>query len=119
MRKMMKLAFFSILLFHFTLVPAFADWKTKIVNNQIKVMNYISQLQKGADPNNITRPTLRHDKKYKASLANKELREAMDEAEALARAGKHDQIKDPVFGTQLVSEERFKHLQQQYEQGKK
>ncbi|BHH82281.1 hypothetical protein [Desulforhopalus sp. 52FAK] len=91
--------------------PALA-WKNKIVNNQFKVANYIVQLQNGANPDKISRPTLRRDKRSAANAANRELREAMDAAEELARAGKPELIKPPSF-RRIVSEEKYQEMEKQ------
>ena len=92
-------------------LPAYA-WKSKIVNNQFKAADYIVKLQNGANPDKLQRPTLRRDEKAKAKAANRELRDAMDEAERLARAGKHDQIKPPTF-RRIVSEEQYREIEKQ------
>jgi len=86
-------------------LPSYAGWKDKIVENQTKAINYISALQAGEDPDKLERPILRRDKKTKVNLANREIRKAMDEAEKLARAGKHQLIKLPEFKNEPVSEE--------------
>lgn len=91
--------------------PAFA-WKNKIVNNQFKVADYIVKLQNGANPDKLKRPTIRRDEKASAKAANRELRDAMDEAERLARAGKHKEIKPPKF-RRIVSEEQYQEIEKQ------
>lgn len=92
-------------------LPAYA-WKNKIVNNQFKAADYIVKLKNGAHPDKLQRPTIRRDEKVKAKAANRELRDAMDEAERLARAGKHDQIKPPKF-RRIVSEEQYQAIEKQ------
>ena len=104
MRKMTIWLVITIisLLFSF---PAYAGWKEKIVENQLKAVEYIQKLKSGADPDDIERPTLRRDSKAKANAANREIREAMEKAEEYARAGKYDSIEIPDFRFKLVSEE--------------
>lgn len=91
--------------------PAFG-WKNKIAENQFRAVEYITKLQNGANPDELTRPTIRHDKKARAKAANRELREAMDEAEKLARAGKYEQIKLPSF-KRVVSEENYQQIEKE------
>lgn len=98
-----------ILLF---LTPAYA-WKSKIAKNQLRVAAYITELRKGGHPDKIERPKLRRDQKAKANAVNRELRAAMDEAEKLARAGKHKKIKKPKFKHQLMSKEGYKNLKKE------
>ena len=111
---MKRIAYLTLLVISVVLTlnnPALA-WKNKIAANQVKVAEYITTLKNGANPNNVQRPTLRRENKYKAKAANKELKQAMDEAEQLAREGKHALIKPPTF-TRIVSEERYQELEKQ------
>jgi hypothetical protein len=113
MKNMKRIAYLTLLVLSVVFVlnnSALAGWKEKIANNQIKVAEYIMQLKNGASPDNVPRPTLRREDKYKAKIANKELRQAMDEAEQLAREGKNALIKPPSF-TRLVSEETYQDLE--------
>ena len=93
---------------------AAADWKSKIVRNQIKVAEYITVLQQGGDPDKLARPTLRRDERSRANAANREMREMMEAAEKLARRGQHAMIKDPVFTVELVSPETYRALENEY-----
>ncbi len=111
---MKRLTQITLLLISLMLVmasPSFA-WKNKIVTNQFKAADYISQLQKGANPDKLKRPTIRRDEKASAKAANRELRDAMDEAEKLARTGKHELIKPPKF-RRIVSEEQYQEIEKQ------
>lgn len=94
-------------------LPAYA-WKNKIVNNQIKAADYIVKLKNGANPDKLQRPRIRRDEKAAAKAANQELHAAMDEAERLARAGRHDQIQPPKF-RRIVSEEQYQKVEKQRE----
>jgi hypothetical protein len=85
--------------------PAFGFWKEKITRNQVSVIKYVTKLQEGAEPQMVERPGLRRDNNYKVKQSVKELRAIMDEAEELAKAGKHEQIKDPVFSIRGMSDE--------------
>ena len=105
------------IIFTFT-SPAQAYWKNKIVKNQIKAIEYIQELKKGADPDEITRPTLRRDRKARAQAPNRELKAAMAKAERYARAGKHDRIEIPEFKHKIVSERRYKELQRELKRRK-
>ncbi len=91
--------------------PVYAGWKEKITKNQIKATEYIMKLKNGADPDVITRPKLRRDRKARAQAPNREIRAAMDQAERYARAGKHEQIEAPEFKHKLVSKKRYKTLE--------
>lgn len=76
---------------------AYAGWKNRSTINAEMATEYISQLKAGAQPGSINRPTLRHINNYKAKQQRKMFIQAMDEAEALARAGKRDQIREFEF----------------------
>lgn len=90
---------------------AMGGWKEKITGNQLKAKAYIEQLMNGADPDSLERPHIRYDQKYQAKVANREIRQAMDQAEQLAREGKQDQIVMPEFKP-LMSEERYYELKE-------
>jgi len=64
----------------------------KADSNARQAADYISQLRAGANPNTLKRPQLRHLRGYSARQLNNHLTKAMDDAEALARAGKQDRI---------------------------
>lgn len=83
---------------------ALAAWKVKVTTNQLKAGAYIEQLMNGANPEDLERPHIRYDEKFQAKRANREIHQAMDQAEELARAGKHDEIVMPVFKTYLTQE---------------
>ena len=116
-RKILATLLLALPLLVFT--PAYGGWKEKIAGNQIRVAEYITKLQKGANPDRLERPKLRRDKKSGAKVANRELREAMDSAEKLARAGKHKKIKDPKFKNQLLSPQKYKELEKSIAEGKR
>ena len=75
----------------------YGGWKNKVVSNQVKAAEYIINLQKGVHPGKLKRPTIRRDEKASAKAANREVKEAMDRAEQLARSGKHQFIETPQF----------------------
>jgi hypothetical protein len=77
--------------------PVYSGYQGKITRNQIRAKEYIGQLKAGANPNTLERPQLRRDKKTKMKRSRREIIGAMDEAEALARAGNHNLIKEPEF----------------------
>jgi hypothetical protein len=77
----------------FVSTSAYAGWKDVLADNNRKTAEYINQLKDGADPAGLERPFLRHINVYEAKQQKRRFIEAMDEAERLARAGKHDQIK--------------------------
>lgn len=113
----MKLVLKALLLFSlfFTIcTPASAGWKEKIAENQMKALQYISQLKEGANPDTISRPIMRRDDKYSAKKANSEIRDAMTEAENLARQGKNKSIKIPDFETKLLTDEGYIELKKKY-----
>lgn len=113
MKTLLKTLFlFSLFLTFCT--PAFAGWKEKIAENQMKAIQYITQLKEGANPDTISRPSLRRDDKYSAKKANSEIRDAMTEAENLARQGKNKSIKIPDFESRLLSDEGYTQLKNQY-----
>jgi len=110
----------SCLVFLFVTVgTVYGGWKDKIAKNQIRVKEYIIALQKGADPDKISRPDLRRDEKSRAKAVNRELRETMIKAEKLARNGKASLIKEPTFSYQIVSKEYYEKLEKEYYEEKK
>jgi len=112
MKTILKALLLFSLLFTFC-TPAFAGWKEKIAENQMRAIQYITQLKNGANPDTISRPTLRRDDKYSAKKANSEIRDAMTEAENLARQGKNKSIKVPDF-EKLLSDEGYMELKKKY-----
>lgn len=106
MKKTIKLLIVMGIIFGFLSSPAYGGWKETVTNNQVKATEYINQLKTGADPNSLTRPNLRRKNHYKAKQSYREIGKAMDEAEALARAGKAKLIKEPEFVIKGVSEEK-------------
>ena len=83
----------------------YGAWKEKVTQNQIRVSEYVSLLQNGADPDTLERPYLRLDDHYQAKQSRKELADSMEEAEELARAGQHSAIPDPQFKIKGLSDE--------------
>lgn len=75
-------------------VPAHAWWKAKVAINEKNAAEYIEKLKSGADPDSVRRPTMRFIEKIQAKNEQKRFFKAMDEAEALARAGKHEEIRE-------------------------
>ena len=82
------------LVLHFLAPMAYAGWKNKVASNERRAAEYISLLKAGEEPGSIKRPIMRHISHYQAKQLQKKLIRAMDDAEALARAGKHYQIKE-------------------------
>lgn len=110
MRNIALTVFVLVAALIFSSSPAIAGWQEKVTRNQMNARTYIGQLMNGANPDTIERPYVRYDDKYQAKKANREIREAMDQAEELAREGRHDQIIMPAFKS-FMSEERFNELQ--------
>jgi len=106
MKKLLKLLIAIGIIFNFLTLPVHAGWKETVTNNQMKATEYITQLKDGANPDSLTRPTLRRKNHFKAKRSYREVNEAMDDAEALARAGKADQIEEPEFVYKGVSEKK-------------
>lgn len=78
----------------FSIPSASAGWKNRVADNEEKAAEYISQLKAGMEPGSIERPQMRHINTYKAKQRQTILNKAMDEAEELARSGKHDEIQE-------------------------
>jgi hypothetical protein len=95
------------ILLQFLCSPLYAGYEGKITRNQIRAREYIAQLQNCADPNKLERPQLRRDKRTKMKRSVREINKAMDEAEALARAGKCKLIKQPMFTVNGVPEAQY------------
>lgn len=93
--------------------PLYAAWKEKVTRNQLKAREYIQKLMDGADPAEVQRPHLRYDDNFEAKRSLKEVVRAMDEAEELARAGKHQLIEQPEFHYKGIPEERYEELQRE------
>jgi hypothetical protein len=106
MRKMLKWLIAIGIILNFLSSPVQGGWKQTVTNNQLKATEYINQLKTGADPNSLTRPTLRRKNNFRAKRSQQEINKAMDDAEALARAGKPDLIKVPEFAYKGVSEDK-------------
>ena len=75
-------------------LPAHAWWKAKVAINEKNAAEYIEKLKSGEDPNRVKRPTMRFIDKYQAKQEQKKFKKAMDEAEALARTGRPEEIKE-------------------------
>ena len=90
-----------------------AGWKEKVTTNQMKATEYILSLKQGADPDTLERPSLRRVDSYKGKQANSDITEAMDAAVELARAGKHNEIKEPEFAFKGIEPDRYEELQEQ------
>ena len=105
MNKMHLRVAACVIIILFASPAVYGAWKEKITQNQIKVIEYVSLLQNGADPDTLERPYLRLDEHYQAKQSRKELAEIMDEAEKLARAGEHGAIPDPRFKIEGLSDE--------------
>lgn len=107
----LSLLMIGVLLFFGSTV--YGGWKNKVVSNQVKAAEYIMKLQKGANPDTLQRPSIRRDDKAKAKSANREVKEAMDQAERLARAGQYKRIANPTFKA-IVSDEAYEDAEKKY-----
>ena len=105
MRKTFRWLIAAGIVLQFLSSTVYGGFKETITQNQVKAAEYITQLKAGADPDTLTRPQLRRNQKdFKAKQSVKEINKAMDEAESLARDGKHDLIQKPDFNYEGVSE---------------
>ncbi len=86
------------IILQFLTPSAYADWKNIVAVNEKKAAEYISLLKAGADPGSIERPNMRHTDKFQAKKQQRRFYQAMDEAEELARAGRHEQITELEVG---------------------
>jgi hypothetical protein len=100
----------GIVIFFFLSSPLYAGWKEKVTSNQILASEYIQKLKSGADPARIERPHLRRIDNFRAKQARSEIIKAMEKAEKLARAGKHQLIEQPEFTFKPLSEEKYNEL---------
>jgi len=107
MKTVIKWLMVAGILLQFLCSPVYSGYQGKITQNQIRAKEYIAQLQAGEDPDNLTRPQLRRDKKTKMKRSVREINKAMDEAEAFARAGKYYLIKEPEFTVNGIPEEKY------------
>lgn len=110
MKTIIRIAVSLVLCVIFS-APVLAGWKEKITRNQLQAREYILKLKDGADPDKVKRPSLRRVDKYKGKQANSEIREAMNNAEKLARAGKHRKIEEPEFTFKGIDIEKYQELQ--------
>lgn len=113
---MKKLTYLSLLIITIVLLfgnPVYGGWKNKVVSNQVKAAEYIIKLQKGVNPAKLERPSIRRDDKPSAKSANREVREAMDRAEKLARSGKYQLIESPKFKA-IVSDEAYEKAEKKH-----
>jgi 1,2-phenylacetyl-CoA epoxidase catalytic subunit len=85
-----------------------ARWEIKSARNEMKVAEYINQLRDGVNPGSLDRPTLRFISNYQAKQRRKVLIQAMEEAETLARAGKHKQIQGLDLKSSIPPAERIR-----------
>lgn len=94
MKKYTRVLLMAGIMFQLSFLPVYGNgfWKNKMAISERNVAEYIQQLKDGAKPGSLKRPELRHDKEYQAEVYTKELNEAMDEAERLARQGRNDEI---------------------------
>lgn len=113
---MQRTQYLSLLIISIVLLfgnSVYGGWKNKVVSNQVKAAEYIVQLQKGVNPAQLERPPIRRDEKPSAKAANREVKEAMDRAEKLARSGKYKSIESPSFKA-IVSDEAYKNAEKKY-----
>ena len=116
MKTVSKWLMVAGIVLQFLCSPVYGGYEAKITQNQIRAKEYIAQLQTCADPNTLTRPQLRRDKKTKMKRSVREINKAMDEAEALARAGECYLIKEPEFTVNGIPEEEYKKMRQAFHQ---
>jgi hypothetical protein len=86
------------IIFQFLPPSAYAGWKNIVADNEKRAAEYISLLKAGADPGSIERPSMRHADKFQAKKQQRRFYQAMDRAEELARAGRHEQITELEIG---------------------
>lgn len=113
---MKRITYLSLLIIPVVLLfggSVYGGWKSKVVSNQVKAAEYIIKLQKGVNPAKLQRPKIRRDEKASAKSANREVKEAMDRAEKLARSGKYESIESPSFKA-IVSDEAYKQAEKKY-----
>ena len=113
---MKRTTYLSLLIIPIVLLlgsSVYGGWKNKVVSNQVKAAEYIIKLQKGVNPGKLKRPTIRRDQKPSAKAANREVKEAMDRAEKLARSGKHQLIESPQFKA-IISDEGYKQAEKKH-----
>lgn len=113
---MKKITYLSLLIVPIVLLfgsSVYGGWKNKVVSNQVKAAEYIIKLKKGVNPSKLKRPTIRRGEKARAKAANREVKEAMDRAEKLARSGKHKLIEAPQFKA-IVSDEAYGQAEKKY-----
>lgn len=113
---MKKTTYLSLLIIPVILLfgsSVYGGWKNKVVSNQVEAAQYIIKLQNGVNPGKLQRPKIRRDEKASAKAANREVKEAMDRAEKLARSGKYKSIESPSFKA-VVSDEAYKEAENKY-----
>ena len=111
MRTKIKWLLVAGIVFQFMVSPVYGSNKYIITMNQLRANEYISQLKAGVDPKSLTRPYLRSHHNYKVKRSRREIRKALDIAEALSRAGKYHLIQEPEYVFKGMSEESTKALQ--------
>lgn len=87
-----SLLIISVILFFQT--PSWASCKKDTTDNQIKAEAYITELMIKTD---LTKRPILYDGHCRNDSALNEVKAAMDNAEKLARAGKNNMIRVPVF----------------------
>ncbi len=92
MRTVFRWLITMVVVLHLLAPVAHAGWKSKVAGNERRATEYISLLKAGEEPGSIKRPFMRHINRYQAKQQQKRLNQAMDDAEALALAGRHDEI---------------------------
>ena len=113
---MKRITYLSLLIIPIVLLfggSVYGGWKNKVVSNQVRAAEYIIELQKGVNPGKLERPAIRRDEKASAKAANREVKEAMDRAEKIARSGKHQLIENPQFKA-IVSDKAYEQAEKKY-----
>lgn len=110
MGKTLRILLLTGMVFQMLSLPAHAFWKHKVAVNERNAAEYIEKLQGGADPGRIERPEMRFISHYQAMQEQDRFINAMDEAEALAREGKHELIPDLELNFQSLRKDSDVHL---------
>lgn len=96
MKTFARVLLMAGIMLQLSFLPVYANgyWKLKMAISERNAAEYIEKLKAGARPGSLKRPEMRYDTEYQAKVYVRELNEAMDEAERLARQGKNEQIKE-------------------------
>ncbi len=112
MKTSLKLLIIVGIIFQLLSSQVYGGVRERITKNQLRAKEYILQLKNGADPDKLKRPYLRRHNKWKVKKSRREIKRAMDRAEALARAGKRRFIRIPDYVYKGMSEKKYTALQE-------